>query len=153
MKKPKSPSSILAFCLLVGMSSVTLAEPAKDTPATHAHLTAAKAWRLTQLGDKPVENEGITIIFSDKSNVSGSGGVNSYHGDYDLTAEGQITFKKIIQTMRAIPDKEAMEREERFFRLLGKSKRANLSNETLVIECEDEEKKITKLVFVADKKE
>lgn len=144
--------SILAFCIFASLSSITHAEPVKETPAVLADLTAAKEWSLTKLGDKAVaEGAGVTLIIGVKDQVSGSGGVNRYGGQYELKADGQITIKNIFATQMAALDEDLMKQESQFFQLLGKAKRALLSDGKLVIECEGE--KQIKLVFVAVKKE
>ncbi len=146
--------SILAFCIFAGLSSITHAEPAKETPATQAELIAVKEWRLSQLGDQAVAADaGVTLILGEKGEVSGSGGVNRYGGQYELKADGQITIQNIFSTKMAALDEDAMKQEGQFFQLLGKAKRAILSDGKLVIECADKDDKPIKLVFVAVKKE
>ena len=144
--------SILAFCIFAGLSSITHAEPVKETPAAQADLIAAKEWRLTQLGDQAVAADaGVTLVFGEEGKLSGSGGVNRFGGKYELGADGQITIKNIFSTKMAALDEDVMKRESQFFQLLGKAKRAVLSDGKLVIECEGE--KQINLVFVAGKKE
>lgn len=144
--------SILAFCLFACLSSITHAEPAKETPATQAELSAAKEWQLTQLGDQAVAADaGVTVVFAEEGKLSGSGGVNRFGGKYELKADGQITIQNIFSTRMAALDEDVMNRETQFFQLLGKSKRAVLSEGNLVIECTDKDDKPIKLVFVAVK--
>jgi heat shock protein HslJ len=142
--------TILAFCLFAGLSSITHAEPAKETPATQADLTAVKEWQLSQLGDQAVAADaGVTLVFGEEGKLSGSGGVNRFGGKYELKADGQVTIQNIFSTRMAALDKDVMNRETQFFQLLGKAKRAVLSEGKLVIECEGE--KTIKLVFVTVK--
>lgn len=142
--------TILAFCLFVGLSCITHAEPAKEAPATQADLTAVKEWRLTQLGAQAVAADaGVTLVFGEEGKLSGSGGVNRFGGKYELKADGQVTIQNIFSTRKAALDEDVMNRETQFFQLLGKAKRAVLSDGKLVIECEGE--KPIKLVFAADK--
>jgi heat shock protein HslJ len=146
--------SILAFCLLAGLSSITHAEPAKETPATQADLTATKEWRLSQIGEKAVgAGSGITLVFNDKGHITGSGGVNQYGSEYQCKADGQIIVQNIFATEKAALDENLMNQESQFLRLLGKAKRAILSGENLIIECEDADNKKVNLVFVKAKKE
>ncbi len=146
--------SILAFCIFAGLSSITHAEPAKETPAVQADLTAVKEWRLSQLGDKAVAADaGVTLILGEKGEVSGSGGVNHYGGKFELKADGQITIQNIFSTRKAALDEDLMKQETQFFQLLGKAKRALLSDGKLVIESTDKDDKQIKLVFVAVKKD
>jgi heat shock protein HslJ len=142
--------AILVCCLFAGLSSITLAEPSKETPATQAELSAVKEWRLTQLGDQAVAADaGVTLVFGEEGKLSGSGGVNRFGGKYELKADGQVTIQNIFSTRMAAVDKDVMNRETQFFQLLGKAKRAVLSDGKLVIECEGE--KPIKLVFAAVK--
>jgi len=146
--------TILAFCLLAGLSSITHAEEVKETPAAVADLTAVKEWSLSHLGDEAVaEDAGKTLVFDDKGGISGSGGVNRYGGKYKLKADGQITIQNIFSTKMAALDQDVMKQETQYFQLLGKAKRALLSNENLAIECVDKDDKPIKLVFVPAKKE
>ncbi len=146
--------SILAFCIFVGLSSITHAGPPKGPPATQADLIAVKEWRLSHLGEKAVAADaGITLVFNDKGQMSGSGGVNSYGGEYEIKAAGQMTVKNIFATEKAALDEDAMKQEGHFFQLLGTAKRAILSAEFLVLECEDKDKKLVTLFFAAVKKE
>lgn len=147
-------SLILAFFILAGLSSVTHAEPAKETPATQAELTAVKEWRLSQLGDQAaVKETSVTLVFAEEGQVSGSGGVNRFGGKCELKADGQITMQNIFATQMAALDENVMKQETRYFQLLGKAKRALLSKGNLVLECMDNDDKPVKLVFVAVKKD
>lgn len=146
--------SILAFCLFAGLSSITHAEPVKETPAAVADLTAVKEWSLSHLGDEAVaEGAGITLLFNDKGEVSGSGGVNHYGGKYKSKADGQITIENIFSTQRAALDETRMNQEILFLGLLPTAKRALLSDGNLVLECVGKDDKQIKLVFVPAKKE
>jgi heat shock protein HslJ len=146
--------TILAFCLFAGLSSITHAEPAKETPATQAELTAVKEWRLSQLGDQAaVKDTSVTLVFAEEGQVTGSGGVNRFGGKCELKADGQITIQNIFATEKAALDENVMKQESQFFQLLAMSKRALLSEGNLVIECADKDEKPIKLVFVAVKKD
>lgn len=146
--------TILAFCLFAGLSSVTHAEPVKETPATQAELTVVKEWRLSQLGDQAaVKDTSVTLVFAEEGQVSGSGGVNRFGGKCELKADGQITIQNIFSTRMAALDEDVMKQETQYFQLLGKAKRALLSDGKLVIESTDKDDKPIKLVFVAVKKE
>lgn len=146
--------TILAFFLFAGLSATTHAGPPKGPPATQADLIAVKEWRLSNLGDKAVAADaGITIAFNDKGQISGSGGVNSYGGEYEIKAEGQMTVKNIFATEKAALDQDAMKQESQFFQLIGTAKRAIISAEFLVLECTDKDNKLIRLYFAAVKKE
>lgn len=146
--------SILAFCIFAGLSSITHADEVKETPAAVADLTAEKGWTLSHLGDAAVvADAGITIVFNDNGQVSGSGGVNRYGGKYESKADGQVTIGNIFSTKMAALDDDVMKQEDQFFQLLGKAKRALLSEGNLVLECLDKDDKPIRLVFVAAHKE
>ncbi|MES2981859.1 MAG: META domain-containing protein [Verrucomicrobiota bacterium] len=145
---------ILAFCIFAGLSSITHAEPVKETPATQADLAAVKEWRLTQIGDEAIAADaGVTLVFTEDSKLSGSGGVNRFGGKCELKADGQITIQNIFSTQMAALDENVMKREGQYFQLLGKAKRALLINGNLILECTDKDNKPIKLVFVAVKKD
>lgn len=146
--------SILACCIFAGLSSITHAEPVKETPVVLADLTTTKEWRLSQFADQAVAaGAGVTLIFGEEGKLSGSGGVNRYGGQFELKADGQITIQNIFSTKMASLDADVMKLENQFFQQLAKAKRAVLSDAKLVIECEDTDKKQVRLVFVAGKKE
>ena len=127
---------------------MTHAEPAKETPAVLADLTAAKEWRLSQLGDQAVAAAtGVTLVFGEEGKLSGSGGVNRFGGVYESKADGQISIKNIFATEMAALDEDIMNLETRYFQLLAKAKSAQMSDGNLVIECEDKDGKSIKLLF------
>lgn len=154
MKSLYSRSIILALCIFAGVSSTTHAGPPKGPPATQADLIAVKEWRLSHLGEKALAADGgITLVFNEEGQMSGSGGVNSYGGGYEIKADGQMTAKNIFATQKAALDEDAMKQEAHYFQLLGTAKRAILSAGFLVLECEDKDKKLVRLYFAAVKKE
>lgn len=150
----RSLRALAALCIFAGLSAITDAEELKETPAAQADLTAAKEWRLSQLGDQEIaEGAGLTLVFGDKGEISGSGGANRYGGKYESKADGQITLKNIFSTKRAALDETRMNQESLFFFLLGNAKRALLSEKKLILECEDKDEKPVRLVFVSVQKE
>lgn len=145
---------ILALCAFACLSSIIHAEPAKETPAAQADLTAVKEWRLSQIGDEAiVKDSGVTLVFGENGQLTGSGGVNRYGGKYELKADGQITIQNIFSTKMAALDEDLMKQENLFFQLIGKAKRALLSEGNLVIECADKDDKQIRLYFAAVKNE
>jgi heat shock protein HslJ len=146
--------TIIAFCLFASLSSITHAEPVKETPATQAELAAVKEWRLSQIGDQAAAKDtSVTLVFGKDDQVSGSGGVNRFGGKCELKADGQITIQNIFATRMAALDENTMKQETQYFQLLAKAKRALLSNGNLVLECTDKDDKPIKLVFVNATKE
>jgi heat shock protein HslJ len=148
----RSLRALTALFIFAGLSAVTHAEEVKETPATQADLTAVKEWRLSQVGDQAIiEGSSVTLVFGEKDEVSGSGGVNHYGGKYESKADGQITLQNIFSSQRAALDENLMNQESQFLRLLGNAKRALLSEGSLVLECDDKDDKKIRLVFVAVK--
>lgn len=141
---------LAALCIFGGMSPAeTQQGKAKETPAAKADLTAAKQWILSQLGDQAVaEKAGMTLVFGDNDELSGSGGVNRYGAKYESNADGRIGIKNLFATQRAALDKKRMKREADYFRLLETAGRAFLSEGNLVLECKDEGDKLVRLVFI-----
>lgn len=148
--KPTTPP-IFSKIALGSADALTVDE--KESPATQAALTAAHQWRLVSLGDQEVpEAAGVTLTFDDKDQFSGSGGVNSFGGEYESKAGGRITFGLMSATEIGALDPKLAKLESDYFRLLAKAKRALISDEKLVLECQDKDEKQVRLVFVAVQK-
>jgi heat shock protein HslJ len=146
---------LVAFSLTAAASGGADAQTVdeKESPATQAALTAAHPWRLVSLGDQEVpEAAGVTLTFDEKNQFSGSGGVNSFGGEYEANAGGRITFGLMSATEKGALDPKLSKRESDYFRLLAKAKRALISDEKLVLECQDKDEKQVRLVFVAVQK-
>lgn len=85
-------------------------------------------WYITY---KSLDKNDITLNFS-KDKVVGSGGVNSYGGEYELGAKNKITIKNIISTEMASQDPEVNKVESTYFRLLTEVKYYKISMNKLI---------------------
>ncbi len=78
--------------------------------ARGGHGLANTEWTLA-------DNNAITIKFSAEGRVSGSGGCNSYGGDYKAHGH-DLTFSPLISTKRACADETATRQEQEYFKAL-----------------------------------
>jgi heat shock protein HslJ len=80
-------------------------------------------WRLVAFGvpdaqAPAIEGSSITLQLGGDGRITGSGGCNTYGGNYQ--AQGNtITFSEIISTMRACADEAVTRQEKRYFEALG----------------------------------
>lgn len=104
---------------------------------------ANTAWRLDSISEAGatvpvVEGAAITLKFGADSRAGGSGGCNSYGGQYRVEGES-LSFSRIASTRRACADQGAMEQEGRYFRALESAGRFRLSGDRLTIFYNDGE--------------
>ncbi len=93
------------------------------------------AWRLSEFdtGSAAVAPAGSISLNFGNGSVSGSGGINSYGGEYTLdAAKGTITFGNMISTLMAGPE-PLMTEESRYFAALQNVTGYTLSSDTLVL--------------------
>jgi heat shock protein HslJ len=133
-----------AIILLISTCSLLSAQ----TPASaRAEATSAEGklantqWRLKSFGptgaESPViEGTTITLKFGADGRAGGSGGCNSYGGEY-LERGDNLSFSRIISTKRACLDESANEQEQRYFAALGSASKFKLSHNRLTIFCGD----------------
>lgn len=94
----------------VALAVVVAAVMSGSALARGGHGLANTEWTLA-------DNGAITIKFSAEGRVSGSGGCNSYGGDY--TAHGKkLSFSPLISTKRACADETATRQEQEYFKAL-----------------------------------
>lgn len=106
----------LVLLPLAGFQSVLAA----DLPPGMRSVT----WELVtlQAAGQPAEDTtgtGLTIIFHADGTVSGSGGCNQFSGSYIVGDEGTMGFTPLASTRRACTGNGIMEREGRYFTILG----------------------------------
>lgn len=78
-------------------------------------------WRVMVLGDQPSEPDIATTIRFEDGHAGGRGGVNRYHGSYEVRAVGdtvELALGAVATTRMAGPE-PAMRQEARWFALLG----------------------------------
>ena len=59
----------------------------------------------------------VTLEFQEGGQAGGSGGCNSYGGEYKIQ-DGKLSFSQIIHTEMACVDKALMDQEESYFQAL-----------------------------------
>lgn len=115
--------------------------PVRFTAATAAgaqrDVLAGTEWRLTSLGkvgaqSPPVERSVVNIKFSADGRVNGSGGCNSYGGEYRVRDEN-ISFGRLISTKRACAARAVTEQEQQYLEALGAAEKFKLAGEQLTI--------------------
>src|SRR6266850_5577379 len=126
--------------LLISTCSLLAAQtenpPSTEESSAQAGL-ANTQWRLASFGtadgESPViEGTTITIKFSADGRVGGSGGCNSYGGQYREQGDN-ISFSQIISTKRACSDQRANQQEGQYFAALESANKFKLSDNRLTI--------------------
>ena len=113
---------------------------AAQTPASSSSAESKLAntqWRLASFGAKGAESpviEGttITLKFGADGRAGGSGGCNSYGGNYRERGDN-LSFSQIISTKRACLEQRANEQEQRYFAALESASKFKLSYNRLTI--------------------
>jgi len=95
-----------------------------------------KYWKLVELYGKKVQHTEINkrephmILKAENNRVHGSGGCNTFNGNYELKEGNRITFSKIAATLMACDN---METETQFFIVLEMADNYFLSTDTLLL--------------------
>jgi heat shock protein HslJ len=114
--------------------------PSLAASATSSSITeklAGTEWKLVSIGkaDAPspvVEGTAVTIKFGADGKVGGSGGCNSYGGDYQVL-DDSLSLSKIISTKKACVAQDAMRQESLYFEALGTAGKFKLADNQLTI--------------------
>ena len=91
------------------------------------------SWKLTGWSVSAINPADftITLAFSD-GQIGGNGGVNSYGGPYETSADNSLTIGTITSTLMAGSD-EANAAESAYFALLDQVRYAEVSGDTLTL--------------------
>ena len=135
-------STQLVIIILVILTCVSLAAPLsaatlRNEPASAESRLANTEWRLTSFGESGTESpvlDGttITLKFGGDGRAGGSGGCNSYGGQYREGGDS-LTLSRIISTKRACLEPSANQQEQQYFAALESANRFKLSNNRLTI--------------------
>jgi len=109
----------LALAAGLAMAGSVVAAPARQDKLP-AEMVGVN-WQLAafQQGGKAVDvGTGLTLEFSADGHVSGSGGCNSFNGDYTAGANGQLTISKLASTLKICSPDEVNTRETAYFQAL-----------------------------------
>ena len=113
---------------------------AAQTPASSSSAESKSAntqWRLASFGasgtESPViEGTTITLKFGADGRGGGSGGCNSYGGEYRERGDN-LSFGQIISTKRACLEQSANQQEQRYFAALESASKFKISDNRLTI--------------------
>jgi len=130
---------ITSGCAPIGSAPVPTAAPTVPPGATDA--LANTNWRLVSFGvagaEAPViEGTSLTLEFGAGGRVGGSGGCNSYGGEYQVNG-ATLSINNIVSTLMACADERVMEQEQRYFQALEASARFELAGDRLTISHDD----------------
>ena len=123
-------------------------EGGTSTPApSTAPSLAGTAWTLVSYGspDAPtpvVTGVQSTLIFGTSGSVNGSGGCNSYGGQYTVQGD-QISFQQIMHTMMACADEQVNQQEQKFLLALQNAGSFDISEGHLTIHYDNNQGALT----------
>ena len=112
------------------------AESPTSSPASGESLEGTH-WALVSLG-KPgeetpvIEGSNVTLEFEDDGQVGGSGGCNSYSGQYQVDGN-TIAFPEVVSTLMACADEQITAQETRYLQALGTTGRYTIADDRLSI--------------------
>ena len=99
---------------------------------------AGTSWQLTSLRKTfPLEGSSITLNF-DKDSLGGSGGCNSYGGEYKVSGE-KLTISSVFSTEMYCEAAGLMDQEAAYYELLSKVTGFSLEGDVLTLTTEDGE--------------
>ncbi len=111
-----------------------------ETPASNAAITTLEdtRWQLVAYGlpeaTLPVIPDSIvTVEFSATGEVGGSGGCNTYGGQYKVEGD-TLSIGELVSTLRACLDEGVTEQEMGYLEALQLADRFEISDDTLTIE-------------------
>ena len=125
---------LISTCNL--LAAQTPASARTESPSNESRL-ASTQWRLKSFGatgaESPViEGTTITLKFGADGRAGGSGGCNSYGGEYRERGDN-LSFSQIISTKRACLEQGANQQEQRYFSALESAGKFKLSDNRLTI--------------------
>lgn len=97
-----------------------------------------KYWHLVEFyGSPPVNDDKKEphFILKEKNRITGSGGCNTFNGEYRLGRKNKITISSLTSTKTACPDKPS---EDRMYYALGNANRYSVMADTLFLYNEQE---------------
>ncbi|HWS99851.1 MAG TPA: META domain-containing protein [Pyrinomonadaceae bacterium] len=131
---------LTAIVLLISTCNLLAAQTPASTRTESSRAESKLAdtqWRLTSFGatgaESPViEGTTITLKFGADGRAGGSGGCNSYGGEYRERGDN-LSFSRIISTKRACLEQGANQQEQRYFAALESASKFKLSDNRLTI--------------------
>lgn len=135
-----STLSLLAMLLTLACfypQATGLAASKSTDTSSDEHKLENTQWTLASFGavaaPAPViEGATISLKFGTDNQATGTGGCNSYGGEYRAQGES-LSFNKLISTRRACADENRMRQEQRYFTALTSARRFTLAGDHLTI--------------------
>jgi heat shock protein HslJ len=126
---------IFSVTLLLDVGSLVAQQSADFSTGQQA--LAGSEWHLVGMGpvgsgSLPVPNAPVTIKFGNDGRISGSGGCNSYGGNYRVQGN-RLTLSQVFSTKRACIDANANKQESQYFAALESASRFRLNRKQLTI--------------------
>lgn len=133
----KVPLTIVLLILTLGSLVAQTAGPAQTESSTAGGRLTNTQWRLASFSaagtESPViEGATITLKFGADGRAGGSGGCNSYSGEYRERGDS-LSFSKIMSTKRACLEQSANQQEQQYFAALESASKFKLSDNRLTI--------------------
>lgn len=124
---------VLLLTILLMIPTLT----ASATPSRITEKLAGTEWKLVSFGkagaqSPVVEGMTVTVKFGADGKVGGSGGCNSYGGDYQVL-DDSLSLSKIISTKKACAAQNAMQQEGLYFDALGTARKFKIADNQLTI--------------------
>jgi heat shock protein HslJ len=112
--------------------------PAETAPEeTESNLTGTQ-WQLISFGAPGAEipvvaGSTVTLEFNTNGQAGGSGGCNSYGGEYQVQ-DNVLSFSQIVSTLMACADSNVTQQEQQFFQALESAGRFEHTEDQLTIQ-------------------
>ena len=126
---------IFSATLLLNVGSL-MAQQSADF-STGQQALAGSEWHLVAMGpvgsgSLPAPGARVTLKFGNDGRISGSGGCNSYGGNYRVQGN-RLTLSQVFSTKRACIDANANKQESQYFAALESASRFRLNRKQLTI--------------------
>jgi heat shock protein HslJ len=120
-------------CLIWLLAACGAAGSVGNTAAIEGNL-----WRLVEYGpaDAPIAalpDVSVTVKFDAGNTVGGSGGCNSYGGNYQLNGQS-LRISQVVSTMMACENTAVMDQESRYLAALGSATALHVAGTDLMID-------------------
>jgi heat shock protein HslJ len=123
--------------MITALATLSSCHSSKQSTTGNASIVG-KYWKLVEVNGKPIapaeqsKREPHMILNAAENKVSGSGGCNSFFGNYELQSEYGISFSKIGSTKMACPG-SVMQSEQQLFQAFQMANKFTLQNDILIL--------------------
>jgi heat shock protein HslJ len=128
---------VIAFITILSLTVLAGVSCSKAQASGSQELNGV-TWVLKSFGDaanptKSIDGHEPTLTFDkEKMTISGSGGVNSYGGEYAVDGS-KLTIDKMVQTLMSSTDETLNKQENAFFKILGSAASFKIAGGQLTI--------------------